>query len=197
MIAYLTGSIQTKSETSLILDVNGVGYELFLSGRSMRELPNEGGSAAVHVHLHSREDLIQLFGFTSGAEKSLFRDLISVSGVGPKVAMSILSAFTVEALAKAVVNRDVDAITTVPGIGKKGAQRLVLELKERLAPGDGADLAGLEANSIYAEAKDALVALGYTAAESRKALEGFDYGVDSPVAADLIKFGLRNLSATA
>ncbi len=190
----------------VVLDVNGVGYELYLSTNSLSKMPAVGEEASLFTHLHVREDALQLFGFVTPAEKELFGHLLSVSGVGPKVALSILSAFSVATLKKAIAMEDVDLISAVPGIGKKSAQRLILELKGKLALPDLKVSAASGASSAFAEARNALVSLGYSVAEANSALEGFPYGSPTPegprpegdgepTAEDLLKYALKNLSA--
>ncbi len=138
MIASLTGRLAFKAPTHLVLDVHGVGYEVFIPLSTYYGLPNLSESTSLSVHTHVREDAIQLFGFLTSQEKDAFVLLTSVSGVGPKLALSVLSALPVSDLVSAIQSGDVEKLTTVPGIGNKSASRLVLELKdkvEKLHPG--------------------------------------------------------------
>lgn len=198
MISFLRGTIQEKNSQGVIMDVNGVGYQVFMSTSCLSKMPPESEHASVFAYLHVREDLMQLFGFCHKSEKELFEMLISVSGIGPKVALAVLSAFSVETFQIAIQNNDIEMITTIPGIGKKGAQRLVLELKEKLtwkepASAKSGNLAK-SSRSVYSEARDALMSLGYSVAEATDSLEAFPYGSDEVSAEDLIKHGLKNLA---
>jgi Holliday junction DNA helicase RuvA len=132
MIASLTGRLAFKAPTYLILDVQGVGYEVFIPLSTFYGLPNLSDSISLSVHTHVREDAIQLFGFLTSQEKSAFVLLTSVSGVGPKLGLSVLSALPVSDLVSAIQSGDVEKLTTVPGIGNKSASRLVLELKDKV-----------------------------------------------------------------
>ena len=132
MIALLTGRLAFKAPTYLVLDVHGVGYEVFIPLSTYYGLPNLSESASLSVHTHVREDAIQLFGFLTSQEKDAFVLLTSVSGVGPKLALSVLSALPVSGLISAIQSGDVEKLTTVPGIGHKSASRLVLELKDKV-----------------------------------------------------------------
>lgn len=192
MIAYLKGVIAEKLPNGVVLDVGGVGYLVFLSNSSLDKIPPTRREVGIHTHLHVREDIMQLYGFTTKAEKQLFELLIGVNGIGPKVGLAILSTYDVDSLKRAIVAEDAEAITAIPGIGKKSAQRLILELKERLSaegvypavktPSDG---------DVYAQANDALAALGYSAGEARMALDGYD---GKPAVEPLIKFALQKLA---
>lgn len=198
MIAFLRGRIREKNTGGIVLDVNGVGYELYLSANSLSKMPAIGEEASLFTYLHVRDDALQLFGFATSAEKELFGHLLSVSGVGPRVALSILSAFSVTTLKKAIAMEDVDLISAIPGIGKKSAQRLILELKGKLAlPDLKVPAASGASSSAFVEARNALVGLGYSVAEANSALEGFPYGNEEPTAEDLLRYALKNLAGPA
>ena len=132
MIALLTGRLAFKAPTHLALDVQGVGYEVFIPLSTYYNLPNLNDSISLSIHTHVREDAIQLFGFITQQEKEAFVLLMTVSGIGPKSALGILSALPVSDLVSAIQSADVEKLETVPGIGKKSAGRLVLELKDKL-----------------------------------------------------------------
>jgi len=193
MIAFLSGKLQKKLANSVVLNVGGIGYELFLSSQSLARMPSEGMEAKVHAYLHVREDLLQLYGFVTSEEKELFTHLISVGGIGPKVALSVLSTFSADSLRKAILTSDVGSITTIPGIGKKSAQRLILELKEKLALPEFQEVFSPQASTAYSEARNALVNLGYSSIESKRALEGFDYSKTEVTPEELVKYALKNL----
>lgn len=181
MIALLTGQIAYKSPDHIILDVNGVGYRVLIPFSTYYELPEEGGVATLHIHTSVREDAIQLYGFRTRLEKSFFQLLISVTGVGPKLARDILSNIQPGPLSQALAQGDIHKLSTIPGIGKKTAERLVLELKEKAGKMDLSSLPVTEMRQIPDEdvAEDvisALLNLGYKEPQVRKALAGLDAG---------------------
>ena len=132
MIARLSGIVVEKRDDHAILDVNGVGYRVQLSAASLAALPAPGEKAALRTHTHVREDALQLFGFATEEEEAVFHELIGVKNVGPRAAQNILSGIEPRELARAVAEGDVGRLTKVPGVGKKTAERLVVELKEKL-----------------------------------------------------------------
>ncbi|KAA0888150.1 Holliday junction branch migration protein RuvA [Oryzomonas rubra] len=179
MIALLTGVIAYKSPDHIILDVHGVGYRVLIPFSTYYELPEEGGTASLHIHTSVREDAIQLYGFRTRLEKSFFQLLISVSGVGPKMARDILSNIQPGPLAQALVQGDVHKLSAIPGIGKKTAERLALELKDKAGKLDLASAPAFEAREIPAEdvmddVVSALLNLGYKEPQVRRALGGLD-----------------------
>lgn len=169
-----------------------------MSTNCLSKMPAEGNEASVFTYFYVREDSMQLFGFSAKAEKELFEQLISVSSIGPKVALAILSAFSVSTLKKAILTNDVDLITAIPGIGKKSAQRLILELKEKLSLPElevvQSSNSSSSSKSIYSEARAALISLGYSAAEATEALEAFPYGQNETTVEELVKYALKNLA---
>ena len=173
MIARLSGLVVEKGDGSAILDVNGVGYRVQLSQVSLAALPPLGERAVLRTYTHVREDALQLFGFATEEEQAVFEELIGVKSVGPRAALNILSGIAARDLARAVADGDVARLTKVPGVGKKTAERLVLELKEKLvalaraaAPGPAAAAAGpLE------QLEAALIGLGYRPAQAQAAVE--------------------------
>jgi Holliday junction DNA helicase RuvA len=176
VIAFLTGHVAARTPTHAYLRVHGVGYELAMSSGSLAALPPDGETVTVHTYLQVREDGLSLFGFESLAEKHAFELLITVSGVGPKVALAALSTLSPDDLAAAVESEDVAMISSVPGIGGKTAQRIILELKGKLASGieqPGAPRSAAIATA-SSEATDALLGMGFSAAEAAAALKGYD-----------------------
>ncbi len=193
MIAFLSGRVVAKRPASALIDVGGVGYQLAMSTGSLAALPAEGDEVTVWTHLHVREDELSLFGFESEAEKNAFELLITVSGVGPKVALSALSAMSADVLAQAIATEDDKLIATIPGVGKKTAQRIVLDLKDKLGTreiGSSARSAG-QALAV-AEASDALLGMGFSSAEIAIALQGSDKGADTQ---SLVRHALKRLGA--
>ena len=169
MIGRLTGVIAEKSPPQILIDVQGVGYEVDVPMSTFYNLPGLGERASLLTHLSIREDAHVLFGFLSAEERSTFRQLIKISGVGPKMALSLLSGLSVGELAQAVSKQETGRLVKVPGIGKKTAERLLLELKGKLGP----DLAlpVSVANDAHADILQALVALGYSDKEAGLALK--------------------------
>lgn len=176
MIGSLTGVVQHIDGDGLLLSVAGVGYQVAMTGRSLEQLSGAEGEVTVYTHLHVREDLMALYGFTSPLDRQLFRTLISASGVGPKVGLAVLSTMTADDVRVAVAGDDADAFTVVPGIGKRTAQKLVLELRPKLAAMESEVIgAGSEAGQV----RMALEGLGFTGAEIAEALKNVDR--DAPV----------------
>ncbi|MFZ5594325.1 MAG: Holliday junction branch migration protein RuvA [Pseudomonadota bacterium] len=179
MIGRLHGTLLWKQAPWLLIDVGGVGYEVEAPMTTFYELPAVGGKVTLHTHLVVREDAHLLFGFASEGERTLFRQLIKVSGVGAKMALTVLSGISADAFARCVRSNDSATLTRLPGIGKKTAERLIIEMRDRLEVKGGASdmavigmgsLAGEEANPVN-DAISALIALGYKPAEaSRMAL---------------------------
>ncbi len=200
MIALLTGRLAFKAPTHLILDVHGVGYEVLIPLSTYYGLPNLSDSTSLSVHTHVREDAIQLFGFLTSQEKEAFVLLTSVSGVGPKLALSVLSALPVPALVSAIQSGDVEKLTTVPGIGHKSASRLVLELKdkvEKLHPGliSAGEVSGLGQDAVFDDALSALVNLGYRLQDAKEALKQVKKSnAESMALKDMIRESLKELA---
>ena len=200
MIASLTGRLAFKAPTYLVLDVHGVGYEVFIPLSTYYGLPNLSESASLSVHTHVREDAIQLFGFLTSQEKDAFVLLTSVSGVGPKLAHSVLSALPVSDLVSAIQSGDVEKLTTVPGIGNKSASRLVLELKdkvEKLHPGlaSASESPRQGEDATFDDALSALVNLGYRPQDAKEALKQVKKSnAESIVLKDMIRESLKELA---
>lgn len=172
MIARLTGTILDLKTDRLVLDVHGVGYELAIPLGTFSALPPAGEKAVLHVHTHVREDALQLFGFATPQEKYVFERLISVSGIGPRVALTVLSGLPLPELVGAIASQNARLLSTIPGVGKKLAERLGLELKEKLAgfgPGGAAGAPGK--TSVVEDAIGALQNLGYKALQAEQAVE--------------------------
>lgn len=173
MIGRLTGVLSAKQPPSLLLDVNGVGYEIDVPMSTFYNLPEVGEKAVLLVHTHVREDALQLYGFASEAERTLFRTLIKISGVGARLALTILSGIEVNAFVRCVQLEDTTALTRLPGVGKKTAQRLIVEMKDKLEQTSvEADRIGIPARRTEAtpveEAVTALIALGYKPPEASR-----------------------------
>jgi Holliday junction DNA helicase RuvA len=170
MLSWLKGKIKYKDEKSIILEINNLGYKIFVTEFLLDKI-RINQEIQLHTHLYSREDTLELYGFASREELNFFRQLISVSGIGPKSALAILSLARLEELKKAISHEDTIFLTKVSGIGKKTAERIILELREKITrsiiSGEMRDAGELE---IESQALDALVSLGYPLPEVRKAL---------------------------
>lgn len=195
MIATLTGTLVEVLTDGALIDVGGVGYRVFMPSSALARMPSRGAELRVQTHLHVREDAMTLYAFHSADERELFEVLISVNGIGPKNALAILSAHAPVALRRTVVAEDVDALTAIPGIGKKTAARIVLELKEKLALPDLKIVHGPGSpRAKLAEVRDALLQLGYSTAEARDALDHVDAEPEATTE-DLLRNALRELAA--
>ncbi|HTX24300.1 MAG TPA: Holliday junction branch migration protein RuvA [Steroidobacteraceae bacterium] len=180
MIGSLHGRIASKTPPQLTVDVGGVGYELEAPMSTYFHLPPVGQEVRLLTHLVVREDAHVLYGFGTDEERRLFRSLLKVSGVGPKIALALLSGMSVEAFARCIQSEDVAALTRVPGIGRKTAERLLVEMRDRLGPTDGAKSASRPPPaSPEGEAFDALVGLGYKPAEAAHLLKAAGPGTHS------------------
>lgn len=195
MIGHLRGRLAAKHPPQLVVDVGGVGYELEAPMSTFYGLPPVGAEVSLHTHLVVREDAHVLFGFGSERERSLFRELIRVSGVGPRIALAILSGVNVEDFHRCVESGDVAALVRVPGIGRKTAERLVVEMRDRIAGLAGSVVSGRAGvvpgtvASPQSEAFSALVALGYKPAEVTRLLQKVDPAVTSTE--EMIRHALR------
>jgi Holliday junction DNA helicase RuvA len=173
MIAHLRGLLLTKSPNQIVVECTGVGYEVAISVTTFSALPGEGAQVALHIYTNVREDQIALFGFAEIQEKRLFEKLLTISGIGPKLAITVLSGISAERLVTAIRGGDHATLTRVPGIGKKTAERVVLELKDKLEDMVVASAAGAVTHHGPAgdDAISALVNLGYQRPVAQKAVE--------------------------
>ncbi|MBI2342799.1 MAG: Holliday junction branch migration protein RuvA [Deltaproteobacteria bacterium] len=174
MIALLRGTIAAITPENLILDVHGIGYEVLISQRTASQLPHLGTTVTLHIHTHVREDQLTLYGFSTGEERALFRRLLSVSGIGPRTALAILSGLAPADLVQAVAVEDAAQLSAIPGIGKKTAERIIIDLRDRLLK-DHAKLlqfpaGGTMKGAIHQDALSALVNLGYPQQTAMEAL---------------------------
>jgi len=166
MIGRLAGDVAEKSPDRALIDVNGVGYLVAVTPRTAAVLPPVGDPALLHTHLHVREDVMPLYGFVSVDERDIFETLIGVSGVGPKLALAVLATLSPDELRQVVLSEDAAALTAVPGIGSRSAQKLLLELRPKMDLPDSP----LQPGSEIAEVREALESLGYQSAEIREVL---------------------------
>jgi Holliday junction DNA helicase RuvA len=175
MIAHLRGRLLSKTPNQAIIDCSGVGYDVAISVATFSELPAENAEAALHIHTHVREDQIALFGFATTHEKKLFEKLLSISGIGPKLAITVLSGISSDRLVAAIRGGDHATLTKIPGIGKKTAERVVLELKDKLddlaVPEISTATGGAHHGPAADDALSALINLGYPRPVAQKAIE--------------------------
>ena len=178
MIAYISGALVSAGENYIVIDNHGMGYRIFVSGKFLEHIPAYGTQIKIYTHMYIREDELTLYGFHSEEELSVFRILIGISGVGPKVAMAILTALTIQELQLAVISEDAKTISKANGVGAKGASRIILELKDKLKMEDMMDAAYEQ--SIVQDTQDAnaardailaLVNLGYSSSEAALAVK--------------------------
>jgi len=196
MIGHLTGRVLISQPPYLLLDVNGVGYEIEATMQTFCRLADEDGDCSLYTHLVVRDDAHVLFGFADWAERALFRQLIRVNGVGPRLALTILSGMSVEAFAACLQAEDIAALTRLPGVGKKTAQRLVVEMRDRLPAVDGqvsvtrvpVDRAAVRPDPV-ADALSGLVALGYKAQEAQRLIGRIQ--TDGASSAEIIRRALQ------
>lgn len=174
MIGYLKGTLAVKRPPWLTLEVAGVGYELEAPMSTFYRLPDVGRELVLVTHLVVREDAHSLYGFLSEAERALFRSLLKVSGVGARIALGVLSGMSVEGFCRCVRERDLASLTRIPGVGRKTAERLVLEMADRLPEAAGGEGTRNGEAGAKGEAQDALLALGYKSAEVQQLLRDLD-----------------------
>src|SRR6202165_2986152 len=171
MIAHLRGKLFAKRPNQAIVETGGVGYDVTISVPTFSDLPAVGSDVALHIHTHVREDLMALYGFLRPSEKLLFERLITVSGIGPKLAITILSGMAAEEMVGAIRSNDIARLTRIPGIGKKTAERMVLELRDKLPEAGAASAPAAPAMTANEEdVLSALLNLGYQRAAAEKAL---------------------------
>jgi holliday junction DNA helicase RuvA len=175
MYAYLSGLLKEKSPFSCIIDCAGVGYDIRIPISTYENLPALDHHVKLLIHYHVSEDDVRLFGFASEPERLLFRQLISISRIGPKIALSILSAMSVQNIIQAILHDDDRILATIPGLGKKSAQRLIIELKDKITeiPQISLDMIPGQKQDVLLEAENALLSLGYKLPEIRTAFRDF------------------------
>ncbi len=191
MIASLKGIVQNKKPEGIIVDVNGVGYHVNIPLCNLGDIPEPGESVFLHTYTHVREDALQLFGFISDKDRKVFTTLIGISGIGPKLGLTILSGMPAERFIEAVHNEDLSLLTTIPGLGKKTASRLVLELKGKLP--SLAETSSLQKHSAAEDAVSALTNLGYKKSLAEKAVEAA-VNNNASVIEEIIKESLNYLN---
>lgn len=202
MIAYVKGTVEDIAEDNTVIDVGGIGYNVKISADTAARLPGIGEKVKLYTYTNVREDAIQLFGFLSKNDLDIFKRCITVNGIGPKGAQAILSVLDADSLRFAIMSGDVKAITKAPGIGARTAERLILELKDKIKVDDtaigreiviaGAENAGLGDSPQKREAVEALVSLGYGNAEAVKAVNAIE-GIESMDSGAVLKAALKKM----
>ncbi len=197
MYAYIRGILEEKSSDHIIIEAGGIGYFVYFPGNALSTLPEKGQELKIYTHYAVREDGVYLFGFPTVAEKELFELLISVSGIGPKGAMTILGSASVTHLYACITAGEIGSLTAVPGIGKKTAERIILELREKIKKitGEQPGFKGAAgaANGKIEEALQALLALGFPANKARNAIAALPTLSDSVTAEEIIRLALNAL----
>ncbi|HIR77306.1 MAG TPA: Holliday junction branch migration protein RuvA [Candidatus Choladousia intestinipullorum] len=202
MIAYLKGTVVKVTETVLVLDVNHIGYQIFISSREAAAMPGRGEEVMVYTYLNVKEDAMQLYGFLSEDDLEMYRLLLGVNGIGPKAALGILAAMTADEVRFAVLSDDAKSIAKAPGVGAKTAQKLILELKDKVSledafekklanTADAAQKSGMTDSK--SEAVQALTALGYSASDALKAVRKSGASDDMDTE-EILKLALRQMS---
>lgn len=198
MLAYITGTLEEIQEDSVVIDHQGMGYRIFVSAMELGKLPALGQKLKLHLHMIVREDDISLYGFSSKDALYIFRLLISVSGIGPKAGLAILSALSVNEIQMAVLSGDVKALTKANGVGTKGAQRVIMELKDRidldsmLTPQQEAAGGGIAASDTVTAAAMALTSLGYSQMEAMQAIQRVEQS-ETMTEEELLKAALKKI----
>lgn len=202
MISYLRGVLAALEEEKIIVDVGGVGFGVYMSGQAMGKLPQVGKEVKIYTYLNVKEDAMQLYGFLTRDDLSVFKLLIGVNGIGPKGGLGVLSALSPDDLRFAVLSNDVKAICAAPGIGKKTAEKLILELRDKLKLEDALDHIAAESEvskevsaygEIQSEAVQALAALGYGSTEALKAVRQVELK-ESMEVEDVLKLALKYMA---
>ncbi|MGN0350497.1 MAG: Holliday junction branch migration protein RuvA [Roseburia sp.] len=201
MYSYIRGILTEIEEDKIVVEANGIGYNIYTTAQTFQYLPSMGEEVKVYTYLHLREDIMMLYGFLTKDDLKVFKLLIGVNGIGPKGALAILSVMTTDDLRFAVLGDDAKAIAKAPGVGAKTAQRLILELKDKLNLEDAfeqklehqAMTVSPKGNSVKNDAVQALVALGYSSSEALKAMNDIEITEETDVE-DLLKAALKNMA---
>lgn len=193
MIAKISGTLEHKVPGEVIVDVAGVGYHIFIPLNVFYRLPEVGGTISLHIHTHLREDALQLFGFMEQEEKHIFLLLNGVAGIGPKLALNILSGIPVEELARALKEGDHLKLLSIPGVGKKLAERMIVELRDKMLRVPSAETGRADGSQLARDAVSALVNLGYRQGEAERSVREVARQGEATLA-EVLKEALRRLS---
>ncbi|MCC8142128.1 MAG: Holliday junction branch migration protein RuvA [Lachnospiraceae bacterium] len=200
MYSYISGTLEEVREDLIVVDNHGIGYQIQVPLRIHDELPAVGSQVKIYTYLHVREDAFMLFGFSSQDEIAMFKLLLNISGIGPKGALALLSTYSANEIRFAVVSEDDKLIAKAPGIGNKTAQRLIIELKDKISLEDAVDILGGSepivgdgGSLVKRETMEALVALGYTSSDASRVLSGIEISEDDDVET-VLKQALKNMA---
>lgn len=205
MIAHLSGTLLTKEPNSVIVDVSGVGYEVNIPLSTFYELENEGSNVKLRIYTHVKEDALQLYGFRTERERELFVNFISVSGIGPKLGIALLSGMSADELVASIKNNNLARLTLIPGVGRKTAERLIVDLREKMTalavshvetePGFGSDSSIPPAHDdVRSQALSGLVNLGYQKSAAEKAVDSVLHEDGDITVESVLRRGLRKLA---
>jgi len=200
MISFLRGRPAAAGSDYVIIDVGGIGYKVNVPTPVVRALTDSGVETTIFTYMHVREDAMQLYGCLSENDLRIFEYLIQISGVGPKVALAVLSSMSVSAFIQSVLGEEVDSLTRVPGVGKKTAQRIIIELKDKLEKLDTGEETGIAGSAlgrpdVTNDALQALMALGYNAVEAKRVLGKIDFSKSGSISSEeVIKMALKELA---
>lgn len=194
MISYLTGKVLERKPDGLVVLIGGLGLDVHAPAGTIDKAPEAGEAISLYTYLHVRQDVLQLYGFDSSEARDLFVKLMSVTSVGPRLALSVLSIFSPAGFIKVVNEGDADALTIIPGVGKKSSQRLILEMREKVGmlPDEGISLTP-ERRRPFEEAMEALMQLGYSRQEAYQALKKYPFEEEEPRVEDMLQFALKSV----
>lgn len=194
MISYLTGKVLERKPDGLVVLIGGLGLDVHAPAGTIDKAPEAGEAISLYTYLHVRQDVLQLYGFDSSEARDLFVKLMSVTSVGPRLALSVLSIFSPTGFIKVVNEGDADALTIIPGVGKKSSQRLILEMREKVGmlPDEGISLTP-ERRRPFEEAMEALMQLGYSRQEAYQALKKYPFEEEEPRVEDMLQFALKSV----
>lgn len=199
MIAYIKGTLERRAESYIIIETGGIGYQIFVSPATLAKLPQTGEMVKVFTYFSVKEDGVSLYGFASAEEQEMFHKLLTVSGVGPKGALGFLSQLTPQEIILAIISEDVKTLSKAPGVGRKTAQRVILELKDKFKTEEalsmGQEVQGIVETSVGGDAKfeaiDAMTALGYSRSEAAKAVNAV--AAEGMSTEDILKAALKKM----
>lgn len=199
MIAYIKGTLERRAESYIIIETGGIGYQIFVSPATLAKLPQTGEMVKVFTYFSVKEDGVSLYGFASAEEQEMFHKLLTVSGVGPKGALGFLSQLTPQEIILAIISEDVKTLSKAPGVGRKTAQRVILELKDKFKTEEalsmGEEVQGIVETSVGGDAKfeaiDAMTALGYSRSEAAKAVNAV--AAEGMSTEDILKAALKKM----
>jgi Holliday junction DNA helicase RuvA len=194
VISYLTGKLLERKPDGLVVLIGGLGLDVHAPAGTIDKAPDAGEAISLYTYLHVRQDVLQLYGFDSSDARDLFVKLMSVTNVGPRLALSVLSIFSPAGFIKVVNEGDADALTIIPGVGKKSSQRLILEMREKVGmlPDEGISLTP-ERRRPFEEAMEALMQLGYSRQEAYQALKKYPFEEEEPRVEDMLQFALKSV----